>query len=251
MSASDVVEVDGKTVRLGGAGDKGGVGGGGKAFWFAAYKSKGILCDKGARKSVVDGVGGKGADEERGRMKVVGRLEGWATGLVVVTNELGCVAGLEKAGFVREFEVTVIGYVGEEVQSLRAGVDVGGKVVTAEVDVVCMGLETNGIGGGSKGKAVKVSVMVWRMREVPTKVFSKVCEKLGWELVGVKSVGFGPVQLGSDMRKGGWRYLTNNEVKALKRGIVKNAGEVEGAVSGDVKSLDKPRSSKSAVRKKL
>jgi 23S rRNA pseudouridine2605 synthase len=244
VGGGDVVEVEGRVVSVGGGGMNGGVGGGGRPEWIALHKPKGVLCavqDQRGRKTVADFLKRRAGDGGGRNVAVVGRLEAGASGLVLLTNEKGCVAALEgrACGHVREFEVTVTGHVtADAVGKLRQGVAYGEgerRVATlpADVDVLESGYDVSGLAGGSVGKPVKVTVMNFRVREARQRMIGRMCEAVGHELVGLKSVAFGPVRLSAALKKGVTRPLTPNEVKALKRGVnPKLLGDVRGGARG-------------------
>lgn len=225
----DVVMIDGRIVNTRVRGSNGGASGGGRPEWIALHKPKGVLCagrDAQGRTTVSDMLSGRKRPDVADKYAVVGKLEAVHAGLVILSTEKGCAVALNarECAHVREYEVVVKGHVTEEIISkLQRGVTYGsgeGRVASlpAEVDVLELTYDMSGSAGGSRGKPVKISLMNWRMRETRQRMIRRMCEAVNHELVNVKSLAFGPVRLGS-VKKGSSRFLTPNEIKALKRGI--------------------------------
>jgi 23S rRNA pseudouridine2605 synthase len=238
VGGGDVVEVDGKVVDIGSGSVSG--GGGGRPEWIALYKPKGVLCtgqDAKGRRTAVDLVRNHRLSVEPGKYAVIGKLEASAAGLVVLTNEKGCAVALDgrNCSHVREYEVIVKGHVPEEVVAkLRRGVTYGSgeasvATLAMEIDVLEQSYDMSGAAGGSRGKPVKITTMNWRVREARQRMIRRMCESVKHDLISVKSIAFGPVRLGSGMKKGSSRVLTPNEVKALKRGLYSAGGDDEGS----------------------
>lgn len=235
VSNDDVVMVDGKVVNTTVGRVSGSPAGGQRAEWIALHKTKGVLCadrDKQGRKTLIDMLGKQQRVDGVGKYAVVGKLEAGASGLVVLSTDKSCAVALNgrDCAHVREYEVIVKGHVTEEnVKKLQAGVSYGsgeGRVSTlpAELDVLELSYDFAGVAGGSRGKSVKFTIMNWRLRETRQRMIGRMCESVQHELVSVKCLAFGPVRVGG-LKKGSSRFLTPNEVKALKRGIKGPDGE--------------------------
>lgn len=70
---------------------------------------------------------------------------------------------------------------------------------------------------GAKDKET-ITRMELRVRESRHHLIQRLFESVGLTVLRASRKSFGPVLLGS-MKRGDFRYLTPNEVKALKRGV--------------------------------
>lgn len=73
----------------------------------------------------------------------------------------------------------------------------------------------------SRGEFRTLTRIEVRVRESRHHLVQRLFESVGTEVVRASRRRFGPILLGS-LKRGDFRYLTSNEIKALKRGIKHN-----------------------------
>lgn len=83
-----------------------------------------------------------------------------------------------------------------------------------------MGSEKVELASGEKKTLTRMEV---RIRDSRRHLIRRLFESVGLTVVRASRRGFGPILLGS-LKRGDFRYLTPNEVKALTRGV-KRAGK--------------------------
>jgi hypothetical protein len=88
----------------------------------------------------------------------------------------------------------------------------------------------------SGGKDVAVTILEFRIREERTRQIRRMCDVIEHPVICLKRVAFGPIRLDTRLSKGESRPLTNNEIKALKRGVggsaVKTRSAIDAAAAG-------------------
>ena len=178
------------------------------------HKPRGLISsarDPFGRPTVVDHVRRSGGP--RMRLYPVGRLDADSEGLLLLTNDGELAFGLTHPS--REVEKTyrvwVRGRVGEEaVQALRRGVQLeDGRTAPARVRVVWRG----------PGRSVlEVTLHEGRKRQV-----RRMCEAVGHPVLRLVRVRLGPLEL-RGLGPGRWRYLTPQEVEALRQAAEGRAG---------------------------
>lgn len=139
------------------------------------------------------------------RLYPVGRLDYDSEGLLLLTNDGDMMNSLLHPS--HEVNKTYLARVSsrledESVRRLRQGVTLDGRL-TSPAQVRVVRYETF-------DTVVLVTIHEGRYRQV-----RRMFEAVGHQVVSLKRVGFGPIQLG-DLPRGQWRRLTDAEVKRLK-----------------------------------
>lgn len=139
------------------------------------------------------------------RLYPVGRLDYDSEGLLLLTNDGGMMNSLLHPS--HEVNKTYLARVSsrledESVRRLRQGVTLDGRL-TSPAQVRVVRYETF-------DTVVLVTIHEGRYRQV-----RRMFEAVGHQVVSLRRVGFGPIQLG-DLPRGQWRRLTDAEVRRLK-----------------------------------
>ena len=188
----DQVTVDGEPIRLEG-----------EKHYLAYYKPVGevtTVSDPEGRATVMD----KFRDYPV-RLYPVGRLDYDSEGLLLLTNDGDMMNSLLHPS--HEVNKTYLARVSsrledETVRRLRQGVTLDGRL-TSPAQVRVVRYETF-------DTVVLVTIHEGRYRQV-----RRMFEAVGHQVVSLRRVGFGPIQLG-DLPRGQWRRLTDAEVRRLK-----------------------------------
>lgn len=139
------------------------------------------------------------------RLYPVGRLDFDSEGLLLLTNDGDMMNNLLHPS--HEVDKTYLAKVSnrveeESIRRLRAGVQLDGRLTSpAHVRVVRY---------EAFDTVLLVTIHEGRYRQV-----RRMFEAVGHQVVQLKRVGFGPIQLG-DLPRGQWRQLTPNEIRKLK-----------------------------------
>ena len=139
------------------------------------------------------------------RLYPVGRLDFDSEGLLLLTNDGDMMNSLLHPS--HEVDKTYLAKVSnrveeESIRRLRAGVQLDGRLTSpAHVRVVRY---------EAFDTVLLVTIHEGRYRQV-----RRMFEAVGHQVVQLKRVGFGPIQLG-DLPRGTWRQLTPNEICKLK-----------------------------------
>ena len=139
------------------------------------------------------------------RLYPVGRLDFDSEGLLLLTNDGDMMNSLLHPS--HEVDKTYLAKVSnrveeESIRRLRAGVLLDGRLTSpAHVRVVRY---------EAFDTVLLVTIHEGRYRQV-----RRMFEAAGHQVVQLKRVGFGPIQLG-DLPRGTWRQLTPNEIRKLK-----------------------------------
>lgn len=139
------------------------------------------------------------------RLYPVGRLDFDSEGLLLLTNDGDMMNSLLHPS--HEVDKTYLAKVSnrveeESIRRLRAGVLLDGRLTSpAHIRVVRY---------EAFDTVLLVTIHEGRYRQV-----RRMFEAVGHQVVQLKRVGFGPIQLG-DLPRGTWRQLTPNEIRKLK-----------------------------------
>ncbi len=139
------------------------------------------------------------------RLYPVGRLDFDSEGLLLLTNDGDMMNSLLHPS--HEVDKTYLAKVSnrveeESIRRLRAGVQLDGRLTSpAHVRVVRY---------EAFDTVLLVTIHEGRYRQV-----RRMFEAVGHQVVQLKRVGFGPIQLG-DLPRGTWRQLTPTEIRKLK-----------------------------------
>ncbi len=191
----DRVEVDGRRVRAEGP-----------PVTVLLHKPSGYVStrrDPQGRRVVMDLL----AAGLRSRLYPVGRLDYDATGLMLLTSDGELAHRLMHPRYQvpRTYRVTVAGEVSPETRRrLTAGVELDGREVAAEVLV--------------KKRAEDKTVLELTVWEGRYHLVKRLLEQVGHPVLKLKRLAFGPLHLGR-LRRGVYRYLTAEELAALKAAV--------------------------------
>jgi 23S rRNA pseudouridine2605 synthase len=144
------------------------------------------------------------APKDYGRLYPVGRLDYDATGLMLLTNDGELAQRLTHPRYQvpRTYRVTVAGQVPREAaERLAAGLELDGRAVPT--GVVLVKQETD--------KTV-LELTVWEGRYHLVK---RLMEKVGYPVLRLKRIAFGPLRL-EGLARGGYRPLTKQELAQLQ-----------------------------------
>lgn len=209
------VMVDGKKAKLGMAvtgeeeilvdGKKIEADGGGKVY-LAMNKPKGVVTtseDTQGRQTIIDLL-----PQMKERLFPVGRLDQDTTGLLILTNdgELAYRLTHPKYGVDKKYQLLVEGRVKkDELERMRNGIRLEeGMTGKARVGVV----EEND----------EVSLIEMVIHEGKKRQIRRMCEVVGWNLMELRRVAVGGVELGK-LKERETRPLNEEEISHLKRGV--------------------------------
>jgi pseudouridine synthase len=193
--ARDVVKVDGRRVKAEAP-----------PVTVMLHKPYGYISsrqDPQGRRVVMELVG----EGLRGRLYPVGRLDYDATGLLLLTSDGELAHRLMHPSYQipRTYRATVAGEVGRRtLAALRAGLDLDGREVAAEVVV--------------KKREEDKTVLELTVFEGRYHLVKRLLEKVGHPVLKLKRIAFGPLRLGR-LTRGVYRMLTAAELAALKAGV--------------------------------
>eukprot|EP00177_Eucheuma_denticulatum_P005830 GFKZ01010639.1.p1 GENE.GFKZ01010639.1~~GFKZ01010639.1.p1 ORF type:complete len:393 (-),score=24.42 GFKZ01010639.1:680-1693(-) len=188
-----------------------------KAVWVAVHKPRGYLsvAREGAKRTVRDLV----PKARAMKLATVGSLDASFSGLVIMTNERGCIPQLVSPDHphVKHWFVDCEGVITDQmVAPLRSGIQLEGDTrATVPADVKILGSEKVELSRGRFGALTRIEV---RLRDSRQRLIKRMFDALGIKIVSASRRGVGPILLGS-LKRGSFRYLTPNEIKALKRGV--------------------------------
>jgi 23S rRNA pseudouridine2605 synthase len=174
------------------------------------YKPVGYVTtrsDPQRRPTVIDLVGGV-----REYVYPVGRLDYDTEGLLLLTNDGALAAGLShpRHGVERTYEVHVTGTPDEQaLERLRHGVPLDGRF-TLKADVKLL----------SARRAARHGVLMITIREGRNRQIRRMCEAVGHPVRALARVRIGPLT-DRRLKPGQWRDLTADEVRALKKAVVR------------------------------
>lgn len=190
----DIIMVDGRKLPSAG-----------KKTYIMLNKPKGYvttMSDEKGRKNVSELV--RDVPE---RVYPVGRLDMYSEGLLLMTNDgdfANCM--MHPSHEVNKTYMTWVqgADIGEAVEALREPMDIEGYITApAEVDIADV------FPGGA---VLAITIHEGRNRQV-----RKMCEAVGLKVTKLRRVSEGALCLG-ELKSGQWRYLTDDEIRALTGG---------------------------------
>ncbi|NLB33600.1 MAG: rRNA pseudouridine synthase [Tissierellia bacterium] len=171
-------------------------------IYIKLYKPEGYVTtvkDQFNRKTVIDLI------NINDRIYPIGRLDYNTSGLLLLTDDGDLANKLlhPKYNMYKTNDAHVTGSISEEsINKLRSGVLIDdNKTAPAKVKL---------LNKGDKSK-VQISIYEGKNRQV-----RKMFDALGHSVIKLKSLSFGNINLG-DLSVGQWKYLTDDEIKFLKR----------------------------------
>ena len=171
-----------------------------KLFYYVLNKPMGVISAASSgrgEKTVLDLIKNKPS-----RLYPAGRLDKNTTGLILITNDGSLTYHLThpKFGVERVYEAVVKGEItAEERRRLLNGVVIDGKLAQAKI-----------VSRTGSVNTVRITLCEGRKREV-----RRMCEKIGHEVVALKRIAYGPLELGG-LKEGEYRELTKEELRKLK-----------------------------------
>lgn len=140
------------------------------------------------------------------RVYPVGRLDLNSQGLIIMTNdgELTNKLTHPRHEIPKIYEVDVVGKVTtEQLTVLNSSMTVDGYVL--------LPVKTEFVAKNEKFTTLRMTLFEGRNRQI-----RKMCEQVGLKVAKLSRVAIGSITLG-DLQGGKWRYLTNEEIKTLKK----------------------------------
>ncbi|MFA7549921.1 MAG: pseudouridine synthase [Sedimentibacter sp.] len=172
-------------------------------IYIKLYKPEGYITtvkDQFNRKTVLDLVNIKE------RIYPIGRLDYDTSGLLLLTDDGDLANKLmhPKYRIFKTYEADIKGSISEDsINILKNGILIDGyKTAPAKVKL---------INRSQKNTSVQISIHEGKNRQV-----RKMFEKIGHRVIKLKRISFGNINLGGLM-EGQWIYLTDDEIKYLKR----------------------------------
>jgi pseudouridine synthase len=191
----DLVELDSKVIKL----EK-------DLVFILLNKPKGVLTtvkDEFSRPTVMQLISIEGV-----RLYPVGRLDKDTEGLLLLTNDGKLAHRLTHPRFKvkKVYYVEVAGKLAKKsLGQLEKGVRLAdGITAPAKVEVIKF--------GGDK-TLLKITIREGRKRQI-----KRMFRALGYQVLYLKRIAFGPLKLGS-LSSGEWRYLTSQEVEKLRKAV--------------------------------
>ncbi|HBC30415.1 MAG TPA: pseudouridine synthase [Clostridiales bacterium] len=172
-------------------------------IYIKLYKPEGYITtvkDQFNRKTVLDLI------NISERIYPIGRLDYDTSGLLLLTDDGDLANKLmhPKYRIFKTYEVEIKGSISEaSINMLRNGVLIDGyKTAPAKVKL---------INQSQMNTSVQISIHEGKNRQV-----RKMFKKIGHRVIKLKRISFGNINLGG-LSEGQWKYLTDDEVKYLKR----------------------------------
>ena len=190
--SKDEIEFDGKTIKR----EK-------KRIYILLNKPIDYVTttkDQFDRKNVLDLV------RVKERIVPVGRLDMYTSGALILTNDGEFIYKVThpKHEINKTYTVTLKGIItNEDVKKLQKGVDIG-EYITKPAKVKI--LQTN--------KEKQTSRLEIIIHEGKNRQIRRMCESIGKKVLALHRTKIGEISV-KDMKIGKWRYLTNDEIKAL------------------------------------
>jgi len=188
----DIVTIDGKRINIAD-----------KNVYIMLYKPEGYvttLWDEFNRPKVIDLI--KGIDE---RIYPVGRLDYNTSGLLLLTNdgELANKITHPKNQLKKTYIALVKGIPkGQDIIKFEKGLDIGGYITApAKLEILKKYKDFS---------KVKIVIHEGKNRQI-----RKMMEKLGYPVIKLERIKIGELNL-KGLKKGEWRYLTDDEIAYLK-----------------------------------
>jgi len=173
--------------------------------WYALYKPDKVVCtldDPQGRETVIDVLGERGV-----RLFPVGRLDYHTQGLILLTNdgELAGALAHPRSSIPRTYHVKIKGTLdGRQLESLREGVELDGRVVKARTVVM-----------GDTG------LHDWLEMELTSGLnhqIHRMLEAVGGKVLKIIRISFGTITV-EGLRPGRHRRLTQKELDTLRDAV--------------------------------
>ncbi|HHV64242.1 MAG TPA: rRNA pseudouridine synthase [Peptococcaceae bacterium] len=180
--------------------------------YILLHKPEGVISsvtDPQKRKTVIDLVRPKIKE----RVYPVGRLDYDTSGIIILTNDGELTYRLTHPSFgvEKKYRVWLNTKISREaLQTLEEGVFLeDGMTSPAKINCV-----TSIKKKGKTFFVVEISIHEGKNRQV-----RRMFEKVGFPLVSLQRIAFGPIKLDNNLQPGEFRLLSNSEISALKREV--------------------------------
>lgn len=165
------------------------------------------------------------------RLYPVGRLDLDSRGLILLTNDGDLAFGLTHPGkdVPKTYLVTLDRLPSQrDLERFARGlyIDDGTKKKTRAAEVSLVRRPSSGERGAGSLRRAPVRVEV-TLREGRKRQIRRMFSVLGYNVLDLKRVAIGPLKLGN-LPQGKWRFLSDEEVKALKSSVVPRKEDDEG-----------------------
>jgi 23S rRNA pseudouridine2605 synthase len=199
VNSKDVITVDGQKINFPKK----------KYEYYILHKPTGYITsakDPQGRKTVMDLMRGV-----KVRVYPVGRLDYDTSGLLVLTNdgELAHRLMHPSFGVDKTYQVEVQGVISSKaLVQLQQGIELeDGKTAPAQVRVISQK-------GQGTLQRLEITIHEGRNRQV-----RRMFEAVGFPVVNLKRLRFGPLQLDDELKLGKYRNLTEKEIELLKKAV--------------------------------
>lgn len=148
----------------------------------------------------------------------VGRLDKDTVGLLLLTNDGALAHELlsPRKHVDKTYEALVLGKVNEsDVQAFKAGVTLDDGYVTMPAELVILDLNGSDDDGEIKS-LIRLTIREGKFHQV-----KRMFQSVGKQVLALKRISMGPLQLDESLQEGTYRELTSDEVEGLKahRGV--------------------------------
>ncbi|KAI0564955.1 RNA pseudouridylate synthase [Gracilaria domingensis] len=195
-----------------------------KPVWVAVHKPRGMNSLPSKKRRSVDS--GIPTEQRKGLIPIAG-IEEDSSGLLILSNDRTAVAKLNNPdnNLIKEWIVDCYGQVPRStVNALQRGIRLEGEEdIFRPKSLQCLG--SGYIELSPREKAVLTRFIVC-VREHRRQLMSRIFSAVGLTVARASRRSLGPVLL-SPLKRGDFRYLTPNEIKALKRGVKERAMNTE------------------------
>lgn len=140
------------------------------------------------------------------RLVPVGRLDMNTSGAIILTDDGDFVYKVTHPKYEtkKTYNVTLVGIVTkQDIEKLKTGVDIGG-FITSKAYVKILRID----------KEKKVSKLQITIHEGKNRQIRRMCEAINKKIISLHRSKIGCIEV-QDLKIGTWRYLTNEEIKAL------------------------------------
>ena len=198
---SDIVEYEGKVIKV----EE-------KKVYIMLNKPEGYitsLSDEKGRSTILDLV------KIKERVFPIGRLDYDSSGLLLLTNDGDIYNKIihPRVAIDKKYIAVCTGsFSNEEIERFKTGVDIGGYITSdANIEIIDveerLSKKTNNL---NTFTTVEITIHEGKNRQI-----RRMCSALNHNVIELKRISVGKIRLGN-LKKGSWRYLTDEEVKYIQ-----------------------------------